>query len=172
MARADAIRNDCLRIESKISRIIDQRRLLMKKLDEFRKAGEDIYGKLHMATYPVSITYIKEEGEIPKGTFRPSKGSKKLSLCQAITLSRKWDMHVAMTADDNFCTPATAFHGWADISKEDVIESQVRQGWHKDRQAEERRIEGAWVLLRSKGSTVEGLSRLCLISAERREDGS
>jgi hypothetical protein len=49
-----------------------------------------------------------------------------------------------MTADDNFCTPATAFHGWADITKEDLIESQVRQ-------AEERRVEGALMLLRSKG---------------------
>ena len=124
----------------------------MKNLDEFRNAGEDIRGKLHLATYPVAITYIKEEGKIPKGAFRPSKAGKKLSLCQAITLSRRWGLHVAMTADDNFCTPATAFHGWVDISKEDVIESQVRQGWHKDRQAEERRIEGAWALLRSKGA--------------------
>jgi uncharacterized protein (DUF169 family) len=123
----------------------------MRNFDEFRKAGEDIYSKLHLATYPIAVTYIKNEGEIPEGTFRPSKAGKKLSLCQAFTLSRKWGLHVAMTAVDNFCTPATAFHGWVDISKEDLIESQVRQGWHKDRQAEERRIEGAWMLLRSKG---------------------
>jgi uncharacterized protein (DUF169 family) len=38
----------------------------MKNLDEFRNAGEDIYGKLHLATYPVAITYIREEGEIPQ----------------------------------------------------------------------------------------------------------
>lgn len=123
----------------------------MNNLDEFRKAGEDIYHKLHLATYPIAVTYIKDETEIPEGTFRPSKDGKKLSLCQAFTLSRKWGLQVAMTPEDNFCTPATAFHGWVDISKEDLIESQVRQGWHKDRQAEERRIEGAWLLLRSKG---------------------
>ena len=123
----------------------------MRNLDEFRKAGEAVYSGLHLATYPVAVTYIKDEGEIPEGAFRPSKVGKKLSLCQAFTLSRRWGMHVAMTADDNFCTPATAFHGWAEITKEELIESQVRQGWHKDRQAEERRIEGAWLLLRSKG---------------------
>ena len=123
----------------------------MKDLDAFRKAGEDLYDRLHLATYPLAITYIKDEGEIPKGTFRPSKTGKKLSLCQAFTLSRKFGLAVAMTAEDNFCTPATAFHGWVDISREDILESQVRQGWHKDRQAEERRIEGAWMLLRSKG---------------------
>jgi len=123
----------------------------MKNLDEFRKAGEDIYQKLHLATYPIAVTYIRDEAEIPEGAFRPSTAGKKLSLCQAFTLSRRWGMHVAMTADDNFCTPATAFHGWVDISREDLIESQVRQGWHKDRQAEERRIDGARMLLRSRG---------------------
>jgi uncharacterized protein (DUF169 family) len=123
----------------------------MKTLDEYRKAGEDIRDKLQLATYPVAITYIRTETEIPKGAFRPSNGGKKLALCQAITLSRKWGMQVAMTVDDNFCTPATASHGWVEISKEDLIESQVRQSWHKDRQAEERRIEGAWVLMQSIG---------------------
>ena len=53
----------------------------MKKLDEFRKAGGDIYSKLHLATYPVAVTYIKNEGEIPKGIFRPSKGWRKSSPC-------------------------------------------------------------------------------------------
>ncbi len=123
----------------------------MKNLDEYKKAGENIRSKLQLATYPVAITYIKDEGEIPKGAFRPSKSGKKLALCQAITLSRKWGMQVAMTADDNFCTPSTASHRWVDISKEDLIESQVRQGWHKDREAEERRIGSAWALLQSIG---------------------
>lgn len=123
----------------------------MKRLDEFRKAGETIYTRLHLATYPIAVTYIRDESEIPEGAFRPSRAGKTLSLCQAFTLSRKWGMHVAMTADDNFCTPATAFHEWVDISREDLIESQVRQGWHRDRAAEERRIDGARMLLRSKG---------------------
>jgi len=123
----------------------------MHTLDDYRRAGEDLYHKLHLATYPIAITYLKEGEEVPHGTFRPSKGGKKLALCQAFTLSRSWGMAVAMTAQDNFCTPATAFHGWSDISKEDLIESQVKQGWHKDWQAEERRVEGAWKLLRSRG---------------------
>ena len=123
----------------------------MRALDEFRKAGEDIYSRLHLATNPIAVTYIKNEEEIPAGTFRPSTSGKKLSLCQAFTLSRRWGLPVAMTADDNFCTPASAFHGWVDISREDLVESQVRQGWHGDRQAEERRVEGAMMLLHSRG---------------------
>ncbi len=119
----------------------------MRTLDDFRRAGEELYSRLHLASHPLAITYIEDEAEIPEGTLRPSQAGKKLSICQAFTLSRRWGFHVAMTERDNFCTPATAFHGWVDISKDDLVESQVRQGWHKDRQAEERRIEGAWTML-------------------------
>jgi uncharacterized protein (DUF169 family) len=43
-----------------------------------------------------------------------------------------------MTGDDNFCVPSSATHGWVDVSPEDVLESQVRQGWHANPEAEER----------------------------------
>lgn len=45
-----------------------------------------------------------------------------------------------MTSADNFCVPATAAHGWEDVSPEDLIQSQLVQGWHKDREAEEKRF--------------------------------
>lgn len=131
----------------------------MKTLNDFKKAGVDIYTRLQLSSYPLSITYIKDTGEIPEGVYRPSKAKKKLSLCQAFTMGRRWGMPVAMTADDNFCTPATAFHGWSDITKDELIESQVRQGWHKDLAAETRRVESAWALLRSKGE--EQLKEYC-----------
>jgi uncharacterized protein (DUF169 family) len=109
-------------------------------LEEFKKLGEDLYHKLHLPTYPVGITYVKNEDDLPDHAFRPSKKGKKLSLCQAVTYARRFGMHVAMTADDNFCVPSSASHKWVDVSDEDFIESQVRQGWHKDRKAEQNRL--------------------------------
>jgi hypothetical protein len=55
-----------------------------------------------------------------------------------------------MTADDNFCTPSTAFHQWVDISLDDMLESQVIQGWHKDIDAEKRRFKRTADLLATK----------------------
>jgi uncharacterized protein (DUF169 family) len=46
---------------------------------------------------------------------------------------------VAMTTDDNFCTPASAAHQWVDISPEDLLKSQLFQAWHKDVEAEAKR---------------------------------
>jgi len=109
-------------------------------IEQIKKVGEELYHKLHLPTYPVGITYIKKEDDIPEGAVRPSAMGQKWSLCQAVTYARRHGWHVAMTVDDNFCVPASAFHKWVDVSDEDLIESQVQQGWHKDRNAEQNRF--------------------------------
>lgn len=122
----------------------------MTDLIEYKKAGDDLYHKLHLSSYPVGIKYIKSVDEIPEGAMQPSVFGRKMALCQAITQARRGGMTVAMTADDNFCTPSTAGHQWVDISSDDIIESQVRQGWHKDIEAEKRRFEASAKLLATK----------------------
>ncbi len=113
----------------------------MTTLEEYRKAGEELYSRLHLATYPVAVTYVKDEAEFTGGMMRPSSNGQKLSLCQAFTYSRRWGFAVAMSADDNFCVPASALHRWVDISDDEFMQSQVLQGWHSGREAEARRFE-------------------------------
>ena len=108
-------------------------------IEEYRRAGAELTRRLRLPTGPVAIKYIKSEDEIPEGAFRPSALGQKWSLCQALTYARRWGWHSAMTEKDNFCVPASAMHQWVDVSAEDFIESQVRQGWHKDRASEENR---------------------------------
>lgn len=112
----------------------------MAGLSEYREAGRRLTERLRLYTDPVAIKYIKNTDEIPSEARRPSAQGQKWSLCQAFTYSRRWRMHVAMTSEDNFCVPATAAHRWEQVPLEDLIESQVHQGWHKDREAEERRF--------------------------------
>ena len=112
----------------------------MTSATAFQEVGNSIYHKLHLSTYPVAIKYIKTCDEIPDTAMQPSVAGKKLSLCQAFTMTRKMGATIAMTAQDNFCVPATAIHQWEAISKEDFIESQVRQEWHKDRAVQEKRF--------------------------------
>jgi len=118
--------------------IFNEERIM--NVEQIRKTGEELYHKLHLPTWPVGITYIKKEGDIPEEAVRPSSMGQKWSLCQAVTYARRHGWHVAMTADDNFCVPASAFHKWVDVSDEDLIESQVQQRWHKDRNAEQNRF--------------------------------
>jgi len=119
--------------------IFNEERIM--NVEQIRKNGEELYNKLHLPTWPVGITYIKKEVDIPEQAVRPSSMEQKWSLCQAVTYARRHGWHVAMTADDNFCVPASAYHKWVDVSDEDLIESQVQQGWHKDRNAEQNRFD-------------------------------
>jgi uncharacterized protein (DUF169 family) len=100
---------------------------------------------------PIAIKYIKGVSEMPDAKIiRPSVLGEEWSLCQAFTYARRWGWNVAMTGDDNFCVPATALHGWADVSDEDLLESQMRQGWHRDEEAERRVQEFTRKLLGEK----------------------
>jgi len=109
-------------------------------LKDYQKLGKELYEKLHLPTYPVAIPYIKNEDEIPQAAMRPSAAGQKMSICQAFTYARSWGAHVAITAEDNFCVPSSACHKWVDVTDEELIESQVNQGWHKSREAETNRI--------------------------------
>jgi len=111
----------------------------MSNLQDFQKAGQTLYDRLHFSSMPIAIKYIKNVSEIPgEKIMRPSALGEEWSLCQGFTYARRWGWNVAMTGQDNFCVPSTASHGWEDISEEDRIESQVRQGWHRDEEAEKR----------------------------------
>ncbi len=112
----------------------------MKTVEDYQKAGTDLHNKLHFSTHPVAVKYIKDKSEIPRNAIWPSKAGFKLALCQAFTHVRRFGGVIAMTSDDNFCVPATGFHHWADITEEELIESQMMQLWHKDRESEVRRF--------------------------------
>jgi uncharacterized protein (DUF169 family) len=128
---------------------------MMKTLQEYREAGSNLFHKLHLATFPIAIKYIKEKSEIPGGTLQPSTFGKKMSLCQAFTQTRRSGTTIAMTGADNFCVPATAFHQWEKFSREDVIESQLRQGWHSGREAEEKRINGFFNIINQNKNSAD-----------------
>ena len=78
---------------------------LMKSLEMYQDYGADLYHRLHLSTYPVAVKYIKNTADIPEDAMRPSENDRKMSLCQAFSHSRRQGLTVAMTADDNFCTP-------------------------------------------------------------------
>ena len=84
----------------------------MKSLEDYKQEGHKLFHKLHLSTYPVAIKYSDNADQIPENAMRPSAFGKKLALCQAFTMGRRHGSTIAMTAEDNFCVPATAVHRW------------------------------------------------------------
>ena len=108
-------------------------------IEDYQRAGRELYDTLHLVSYPVAIRYIKNLSEVPEGVDKPSDKGQQMSICQAYTQARRWGEKWVITQEDNFCTPSTVMHGWVDISAEDFIESQVRQQWQKNLAAEKQR---------------------------------
>ncbi|NVM36689.1 MAG: DUF169 domain-containing protein [Candidatus Lokiarchaeota archaeon] len=114
----------------------------IKTLEDYQKVGVEIFNELHLDSYPISIKYIRDiEKDIPAGVRRPIDNGEKMSICQAFTYARKFRHKLCITAADNFCTPSSVAHGWVPLSMEEFTESQLRQKWSKDIQAEKRRAE-------------------------------
>lgn len=107
---------------------------------EYKKVGEELQNKLHLHTYPIAIKYLKEGEKAIKGLTRPSFSNKRMSICQAFTMCRTFGISYMITANDNFCTPSSLSHGWIQLNTEDLIQSQIKQGWHKDEESERRKF--------------------------------
>ncbi|MHA2036017.1 MAG: hypothetical protein ACW98X_06255 [Promethearchaeota archaeon] len=55
-------------------------------LKDYQNAGEEIFHKLHLNSFPVSIKYIKDlDKDIPPGVRRPIDNGEKVSICQAFS---------------------------------------------------------------------------------------
>jgi len=113
-------------------------------IEDYQRAGSEIYEKLHLSTLPVGVKYIKSEEEIPDGVRRPVNEGKKMSLCQCFTQSRRFSEKWALMAVDNFCTPMTVSMGWVRLTPEELLESQIRQGWHSDKESEKKAVSGGF----------------------------
>ena len=59
-------------------------------IEDYQRAGTEIYEKLHLSTLPVGVKYIRDESEIPEGVRRPVNEGQKMSLCQCFTQSRRF----------------------------------------------------------------------------------
>ena len=111
----------------------------MNSIEKYKTAGKEIYNLLRLNTYPVAVKYFKSMEDIPKGFARPTQFNQKWSLCQAITYARRGRARVAMTADDNFCVPASYGQGWLpNISYDDLIESQRLNKWRETMESEKK----------------------------------
>ena len=69
-------------------------------LTDFQKLGQELYDKLHLPTYPVAITYIKSEDEIPAQAMRPSAMNQQFS--QAVKSGNTIYVSGQVGVDENF----------------------------------------------------------------------
>lgn len=113
-------------------------------IEDFRKSGDELFRKLHTATHPIAVKYIKSLDEVPDGVKRPIEKGLKMSICQAFTQSRRFSEQWCITAEDNFCIPSIIDHGWIHLSIEEYVEMQKKQDWYSNPDSLERFIKNQY----------------------------
>ena len=104
------------------------------QIENYQAVGKKLKEELELETEIVAIKFIKDVLEIPDGFLRPLKDTgRKMTLCMAMTASRRENMNVAITADDNPCTPISIAQGWARAPMTPLMKSQVDNKWNKNK---------------------------------------
>jgi len=79
------------------------------------KALEDI---LRLHTYPLAVKLAKDESEFPERTRRPEQ---KITICQALTLSRRYGWTMGITEKDSGCPAVNLAYGWTKLIDEQTL---------------------------------------------------
>jgi uncharacterized protein (DUF169 family) len=102
------------------------------QIEDYRTVGKKLKERLELETEIIAFKFIKKDTTVPHGFLRPLKDTgKKMTCCMAMAAAR-YEKKVAITADDNPCTPVSVGHGWARAPMFKMIKSQVDNKWNKN----------------------------------------
>ncbi|MEW6186056.1 MAG: DUF169 domain-containing protein [Thermodesulfobacteriota bacterium] len=88
--------------------------------------NEGLKRYINPATFPVAISFLKQESEIPPRARRPKRDlSVTLAPCQGAAMARRYGWTVAFAKEDVGCAIAANSYGWERISGESQAEGVV-----------------------------------------------
>ena len=87
---------------------------MKSELEEWINIGKSLEEILRPHTYPLAVKLVRDESEFPERTRRPEK---KIAVCQALTISRRYGWTMGVTGEDSGCPAASLNYGWADIDE-------------------------------------------------------
>ena len=101
---------------------------------------------LRLDTYPVGVAFVNGEAEFPPKTRTVSYWGLKMSICQIISLARKWDMLIGARPEDINCASAQLAFGWFKTAdgrpqEEVVVEFLKNMQYVKDEETARKTLE-------------------------------
>ncbi|MFX0092631.1 MAG: DUF169 domain-containing protein [Candidatus Hodarchaeota archaeon] len=87
-------------------------------MEKWKNIGRALEEILRPQTYPLAVKLVKDESEFSERTRRPEQ---KISICQALTLSRRYGWTMGITEKDSGCPGANLAYGWTKIIDESML---------------------------------------------------
>jgi uncharacterized protein (DUF169 family) len=84
----------------------------------WKNIGKDLEDILRPHTYPLAIKLFADQSEFPEKTRRPEK---KIAICQALNLSRRFGWTMGITEDDSACPAASFTYGWKELIDKSLL---------------------------------------------------
>jgi uncharacterized protein (DUF169 family) len=106
-------------------------------INQYQDIAKSLIERLKLETDIVAFKYIKDFSEIPDQFIRPVQDlNKKMTICMAMGEARREGKYIAITADDNPCTPGSVCQGWVkEVSQWELLNSQTENQWVHSRMA-------------------------------------
>jgi len=99
---------------------------------------------LRLQTRPVAVRLLPPREKLPDRVRRPSKLLRhRVTLCQAITMARRYGWRLGLLKDDVCCPVALIAYGWLEERPDmsEVEEVMLASGYAQNRQAARGQIE-------------------------------
>ncbi len=113
MIRGESERNVPLPLEKVLFSLLKSMSRLEEKEErmDYRSYSEEVSRLIRPQSFPLGVTLFRDPGGLPKEAVRPAKYGIRISLCQWITMARRWGRVAGATAEDINCTPCLAALG-------------------------------------------------------------
>jgi len=86
-------------------------------MERWRDLDERLRRLINPATFPVAVTFLKEETDIPGKARRPIRDlGVKMAPCQGAAMARRYGWTLAFTREDVGCAIAAHTYGWERVS--------------------------------------------------------
>lgn len=81
---------------------------------DYQDAARELKAAMRLRTEPLGVAFLPEAAALPEKTRRPSQVfSKKVTICQGVTMARVYGWPVGLTKEDLICVPALLAFGLA-----------------------------------------------------------
>jgi uncharacterized protein (DUF169 family) len=87
-------------------------------LEDWKSVGRNLEEMLRPHTYPLAVKLVRDETQFPVKTRRPQK---KIAICQALTISRRYGWTMGLIEKDCGCPGASLAYGWSGSMDENSL---------------------------------------------------
>ena len=86
---------------------------------DYKDAAEFISNDLRLKTLPLAVKFLQNKADFPEKTRRPSMVLKKrVTICQGVTMARRYGWTVGLTQEDLICVPAMIAFGFSNAENQ------------------------------------------------------